>query len=165
VVKPLLPVVPAISAPVPQIDASIYGDPLSKLTGDSPGQGDNGLGSGTGGGNGKGRGDGYGDGSGGGNGGGIFRTGGDVSSPVLLLKVEPEYSEAARKAKYSGTVLLSVVVDERGIPQDIRVIRPLGLGLDEKAVEAVQQWRFRPGQRNGHPVRVRATVEVSFRLL
>jgi protein TonB len=163
--KPLLPVTPTISAPAPQIDASVYGDPLSKLADNSAGQGINGLGAGSGGGLGKGNGDGYGDGSGGGSGGGVFRAGGEVSSPVLISKVEPEYSEEARKAKYSGTVLLSVVVDEHGIPQDIKVVRPLGLGLDEKAVEAVQKWRFRPGIRNGKAVRVRATIEVSFRLL
>jgi TonB family protein len=165
VAKPLLPVVPTISAPAPQIDASVYGDPLSKLTGNSPGQGINGLGNGKGGGLGDGTGDGFGDGSGGGTGGGVFRAGGDVSSPALVSKVEPEYSEEARRAKYSGTVLLSVVVDEHGIPQDIHVVRPLGLGLDEKAVEAVQRWRFRPGMRNGKPVRVLASIEVSFRLL
>ncbi len=163
--KPKLPEVPTISAPAPQIDASIYGDPLSKLNDNSAGQGINGLGNGKGGGLGNGSGDGLGDGSGGGTGGGVFRAGGEVSSPILISKVEPEYSEEARKAKYSGTVLLSVVVDEHGIPQDIHVVRPLGLGLDEKAIEAVQRWRFRPGIRNGKPVRVRATIEVSFRLL
>ena len=163
--KPLLPMVPTISAPVPQISADVYGDPLSKLNDNSAGQGINGLGAGSGGGLGSGHGDGYGPGDGGGSGGGTFRAGGEVSSPVLISKVEPEYSEEARKAKYSGTVLLSVVVDEHGVPQDIHVVRPLGLGLDEKAIEAVQRWRFRPGVRNGKPVRVRATIEVSFRLL
>jgi TonB family protein len=163
--KPLLPVAPTITAIAPQIDAAVYGDPLSKLAGDSAGQGLNGLGNGKGGGVGNGNGDGLGDGSGGGTGGGEFRAGGDVSSPILLSKVEPEYSDEARKAKYSGTVLLSIVVDERGIPRDIRVVRPLGLGLDEKAIEAVRHWRFRPGMKNGRPVNVRATVEVSFRLL
>lgn len=163
--KPLLPVVPTITAPVPQINADNYGDPLSKLNDNSAGQGINGLGNGKGGGIGSGDGDGYGPGSGSGTGGGVFRAGGEVSSPVLISKVEPEYSEEARKAKYSGTVLLSVVVDEHGIPQDIHVVRQLGLGLDEKAIEAVQKWRFRPGVRNGKPVRVRATIEVSFRLL
>ncbi len=83
----------------------------------------------------------------------------------MLSKVEPEYSEEARKAKYSGVVLLSIVVDEHGLPRDIRVIRPVGLGLDEKAVEAVTQWRFRPGLKGGRPVAVQATIEVSFRLL
>ena len=163
--KPLLPVDPTISAPAIQIDASVYGDPLSKLNDNSAGQGANGLGNGKGGGLGNGYGDGYGDGTGGGAGGGVFRTGGDVSSPVLISKVEPEYSEEARRAKYSGSVLLSVVVDEHGIPTNIHVVRPLGLGLDERAVEAVQHWRFRPGIRNGKPVRVQATIEVSFRLL
>jgi TonB family protein len=163
--KPLLPVVPTISAPAPQIDASTYGDPLSKLNDASAGQGINGLGNGKGGGLGNGSGDGLGDGSGGGTGGGVFRAGGEVSSPQLISKVEPEYSEEARKAKYSGVVRLSVIIDEHGIPTDIHVTGPLGLGLDEKAVEAVQKWRFRPGLRNGKPVKVRASIEVSFRLL
>jgi TonB family protein len=163
--KPLLPVVPIISAPAPQIDASVYGDPLSKLNDNSAGQGINGLGQGKGGGAGNGSGDGFGYGSGGGSGGGVYRAGGDVSSPILISKVEPEYSEEARRAKYSGAVLLSVIIDEQGVPQDIRVVRPLGLGLDEKAIEAVRHWRFRPGVHNGKPVRVRASIEVTFRLL
>jgi TonB family protein len=158
-------VVPIISAPAPQIDASVYGDPLSKLNDNSAGQGINGLGQGKGGGAGNGSGDGFGYGSGGGSGGGVYRAGGDVSSPILISKVEPEYSEEARRAKYSGAVLLSVIIDEQGVPQDIRVVRPLGLGLDEKAIEAVRHWRFRPGVHNGKPVRVRASIEVTFRLL
>lgn len=165
VAKPLLPVVPAITAPAPVIVAENYGDPLSTLVGTSAGQGVNGLGSGRGGGLGSGNGDGFGAGHGGGSGGGAYRIGVDVSSPILISKVEPEYSDEARKAKYSGKVLLSVVVNERGIPTEIRVIQPLGLGLDEKAIEAVQRWRFRPGFRNGQPVAVLATVEVNFRLL
>jgi protein TonB len=164
--KPLLPVVPTISAPAPQIDAAIYGDPLTKVSDPSAGQGVNGLGDGKGGGlgpgNGGGRGPGYGVGIGGT---GAFRIGGDVLPPVLISKVEPEYSEEARKAKYSGSVLLSVVVDEHGIPRNIQVVRALGLGLDQKAIEAVQRWRFRPGTRNGKAVPVVAAVEVSFRLL
>jgi len=91
--------------------------------------------------------------------------GGGVSSPGVIFKVEPEYSEEARKAKFQGTVLLSIVVDEKGLPRDIKVVRSIGLGLDEKAIEAVQKWRFRPGMRNGKPVPVFATVEVNFRLL
>ena len=162
---PRLPVIPTISAPVPQIDASTYGDPLSTLTDGSAGQGINGLGNGTGGGLGNGEGEGYGSGEGGGAGGGAFRIGGDVSSPVLLSKVEPEYSEEARKAKFSGMVVLSVVVDEHGVPRNIRVVRPLGLGLDQKAIDAVTRWRFRPGVRHGKAVSVIANVEVSFRLL
>ncbi len=96
---------------------------------------------------------------------GVFRVGGDVSPPVLIHKVEPKYSEEARKAKYSGTVLLSIVVDSNGLPRDIHVIRPLGLGLDEKAIAAVAKWRFRPGMKDGHPVATQNQVEVNFRLL
>ncbi len=163
--KPKLAVVPTITAPAPEIQANNYDDPLSKLTGNSGGQGINGFGNGSGGGIGNGKGDGLGDGEGGGSGGGVYRAGGEVSSPVLITKVEPEYSEEARKAKFSGVVRLAVIIDEHGIPTDIHVTGPLGLGLDEKAVEAVQKWRFRPGMKNGRAVKVRASVEVSFRLL
>jgi protein TonB len=135
------------------------------LTGTSPGQGINGLGDGKYGGLGQGDGTGYGPGYGGGVNGGAYQIGGEVSAPILISKIEPEYSEEARKAKYSGTVLLTVVVDQNGMPRDIRVVRSLGLGLDEKAIEAVQHWRFRPGLRHGKPVPVQAAVDVSFRLL
>ena len=163
--KPVLPVTPTITAPIPQIQADNYGDPLSKLIQSSGGPGTNGLGSGTGGGLGSGNGNGYGPGSGGGVGGGVYQIGGDVSEPVPIYKPEPEYSEEARKAKYSGTVLLSLIIDEHGNTRDIKVVRPLGLGLDEKAIEAVSHWRFRPALKGGHPVAVRAEVEVNFRLL
>jgi hypothetical protein len=124
--KPLLPVAPTITAQAPQIVADNYGDPLSKIETFSGGPGSNGLGSGSGTGIGSGNGDGYGPGTGGGTGGGVYRIGGDVSAPVLVKKIEPEYSEQARKAKYSGTVLLSIIVDANGFPRQIRVIRPLG---------------------------------------
>lgn len=156
--KPKLPVTPEITAPAPPIVAQNYADPLSKLSPFSAGQG-NGAGIGSG------QGDGYRNGAGGNFGGGVYQIGGDVSEPVLLVKVEPEYSEEARKAKYSGTVLLSIIVDKNGMPRDIKVIRPLGLGLDEKAIEAVRQWRFKPAMKDGHPVAVQANVEVNFRLL
>jgi TonB family protein len=98
-------------------------------------------------------------------GGTVYRAGGDVKPPSLVSKVEPSYSDEARNAKISGSVLLSVVVDPTGVPRDIRVTRPLGLGLDEKAIEAVSKWRFAPGMKDGKPVSVRATIDVSFRLL
>ena len=85
--------------------------------------------------------------------------------PILLSKREPEYSEEARKAKYQGTVILSVEVDTDGVPQNIRVIRSIGLGLDEKAIEAVQRWKFKPGTQDGNPISMRTEVEVQFRLL
>ena len=98
-------------------------------------------------------------------GGGVYRIGGGVSAPALLFKVEPEYSEEARKAKFQGTVLLAIVVDESGQTGNVRVVRTLGMGLDEKAMEAVRKWRFKPGYKDGKPVSVLANVEVNFRLL
>jgi len=151
---------------LPNVDMNVWGDPLAKIgpASNGPGSG-GGIGSGSGGGIGPGRGPGYGPGEGGGAGGGVFRIGGGVSAPVAIYKVEPEYSEEARKAKFQGTVVLSIVIDEKGLPTNFKVVRPLGLGLDEKAIEAVQKWRFLPGKKDGHAVAVLATVEVNFRLL
>ncbi len=84
--------------------------------------------------------------------------------PVLLSKVEPEYSEDARLAKYSGSALLSIEIGTDGVPSNIIVIRSLALGLDEKAVKAVSQWRFKPAAIDGEPVAVSAQVEINFRL-
>jgi protein TonB len=168
--NPKLPMEPTIvvqpDAKLPQVNMAQYGDPLAKLgiLSNGPGSG-GGIGYGKGGGVGPGSGVGYGPGSGAGVGGGVYRIGGGVSAPQLLFKVEPEYSEEARKAKFQGTVVLYVVVDEKGYPRDLRVVRPLGLGLDQKAIEAVQKWRFKPGLKDGHPVPVAAQIEVNFRLL
>jgi TonB family protein len=153
-------------ANIPKINSPDLGDPLSKsgLASNGFGAG-GGMGSGRGGGIGPGSGPGYGPGSGGGIGGGAYRIGGGVSPPSILYKVEPEYSEEARKAKFQGTVLLFVVVDEKGMPRDIKILRPLGLGLDQKAVEAVEKWKFSPGKKDGKPVAVQAQIEVNFRLL
>jgi TonB family protein len=96
---------------------------------------------------------------------GAYPIGGDVSAPALISKVEPKYSDEARHAHLSGSVALSLVVGEDGVPRDIKVVRPLGMGLNETAMEAVSQWRFRPGMKDGVPVPVRANVQVSFRLL
>jgi len=134
------------------------GNPLGAIGGGG------GLGSGGGIGNGKGTGIGNGNGPGAG-GSGAFNVGNGVTAPELVSKVEPEYSEEARKAKYSGSVLLSIVVNTDGKAEDIRVVKSLGMGLDEKAIEAVQKWRFRPGKNKGVPVKVKAQIEVNFRLL
>lgn len=164
VMEPTLVIQP--DANLPQVNLPNIGDPLSgvKMASNGPGSG-GGIGSGPGGGIGSGGGPGFGPGSGGNTGGGAYKIGGGVSAPAVILKVEPEYSEEARKAKFQGTVLLSVVVDEKGNPRDLRVVRPLGLGLDEKAIEAVTKWRFRPGLKDGRAVPVSAYVEVNFRLL
>jgi TonB family protein len=152
--------------PLPQVNLPMYGDPLARIGPPSNGPGSGGgIGTGSGGGVGSGRGGGFGPGEGGGVGGGAFRIGGGVSAPVPIYKPEPEYSEEARKAKFQGTVLLAIVVDVDGRPRDIRVLRPLGMGLDEKAIEAVSKWRFKPGHKDGRAVPVQAAVEVNFRLL
>ncbi len=95
----------------------------------------------------------------------VFRVGGGVTAPVVIAKKDPEYTEVARAAKYQGTVLLGVEIGPDGLARNIHVIRSLGLGLDEKAVEAIQQWRFRPGQKDGEPVTVAASIEVNFKLM
>jgi TonB family protein len=95
----------------------------------------------------------------------VYRVGGGVTAPGLLYKVEPAYSEEARTAKYQGTVLLSIEVAPDGTAQNIAVQRGLGLGLDEKAIEAVRRWKFKPGMKDGEPVTVAATIEVNFRLM
>jgi len=153
-------------APLPQIQANNYGLPTGIPGPPSNGTGaGGGIGSGRGGGVGSGNGVGFGPGSGANMGGGVFKIGGGVSSPVPIYKPEPEYSEEARKAKFQGSVLLAIVILADGSTTNIRVIRPLGLGLDEKAIEAVQKWKFRPSMKDGHPVAVSANVEVNFRLL
>lgn len=123
-----------------------------------------GIGSGSGGGVGSGRGPGVGPGWGGGIGGGAYRVGGGVSAPKILFQPDPEYSEEARKAKYQGTVVLWVVVGPDGRVHDIKVSRGLGMGLDEKAIEAVRQWKFEPARKDNQAVPVQVSIEVSFRL-
>jgi protein TonB len=124
-----------------------------------------GMGTGSGGGLGSGAGNGYGPGEGGNTGGGLYQIGGRVSPPVALNTVEAEFSDEARRAKYQGVVLISLIVDTNGNPQNPRVIRPLGMGLDEKALEAVKKYKFKPAMKDGKtPVPVMITVEVNFRL-
>jgi protein TonB len=143
------------------------GDPMSHLPSGPPSNGvgsGSGIGSGNGGGVGSGEGPGFGPGRGGGTGGGVFHVGGGVSAPKAVFAPDPEYSEEARKAKYQGTCVLWLIVGPDGHPRDIKVARTLGLGLDEKAIEAVKQWKFEPAMKDGKPVAVQINVEVSFRL-
>jgi TonB family protein len=94
-----------------------------------------------------------------------YKVGGGVTAPSVVSKMDPEYTEVARAAKYQGSVLLGVEVGPDGLAHNIRVLRSLGMGLDEKAVEAVLRWKFRPGMKDGEPVAVAASIEVNFRLL
>ncbi|MGA2887583.1 MAG: energy transducer TonB [Terracidiphilus sp.] len=122
-----------------------------------------GNGSGTG--LGPGNGSGYGPGQGGNIGGGLYRIGGAVSAPVLVYSIDPEFSDEARRAKYQGVCLISIIVDAQGNPQNPHVVRALGMGLDEKAIEAVKKFKFKPAMKDGKtPVPVPITVEVNFRL-
>ena len=168
---PKLAMTPTIIAPpdtvLPQNNLPNWGDPLAKLSNlfERHWVSAAAWAAARGGGLGSGKGGGFGPGEGGGVGGGVFRVGGGVSQPAVIFKVDPEYSEEARKAKYSGTVMLAVIVDAEGHARDIHVVKSLGMGLDEKAIEAVEKWKFKPGMKGGQAVNVRATIEVNFRLL
>jgi len=124
-----------------------------------------GMGTGSGGGLGSGQGNGYGPGFGGNAGGGVYQIGGRISAPVVIHSVEAEFSDEARRAKYQGVCIISLVVDAQGNPQDIHIARALGMGLDEKAIEAIRQYKFRPAMKDGKtPVPVLISIEVDFRL-
>jgi TonB family protein len=172
--KQFVPPLVTIEHPALVMDASLIAPPdawaaPTGAIGNPLGQigGGGGFGSGGGIGNGKGNGIGNGNGSGagGGNGGGVYSVGNGTTAPSVISKVDPEYSEEARKAKYSGSVMLSIIVNTDGKAEQIQVVKSLGMGLDEKAIEAVQKWRFLPGKNKGVPVKVKAQIEVNFRLL
>lgn len=95
---------------------------------------------------------------------GEFFSGGgrDVTHPQLTYNLDPEYSETARRAKYQCTNVLSLIVGADGLPLSVWILKPCGEGLDEKSIEAVQQWKFRPATKDGEPVAVFINVETSF---
>jgi periplasmic protein TonB len=167
--NPKLAVEPTVIVP-PDIKVAMnnmpnLGDPKSSAIIPSNGTGSmSGIGSGSGGGVGSGTGAGVGPGFGGGIGGGVFRPGRGVTAPRVIYQTDPEFSEEARKAKYQGTCVLGLVVDSNGRPTNIRVLNALGMGLDEKAIESVRNWKFEPGQKDGHAVSVEIAVEVDFHL-
>ena len=166
---PKLAVDPTIVIPPQVVLASNnmpnLGDPMSGAVLPSNGTGSgSGIGSGSDGGVGSGRGPGFGPGEGGGTGGGVFHVGGGVSPPRTIYAPEPEFSEEARKAKYQGVCTLGLIVGVDGRPTNIRVLSSLGMGLDEKAIEAVKNWKFEPAMKDNHPVRVEIAVEVDFHL-
>ena len=168
--NPKLAVEPSIKMPqnivLPNNNLPNLGDPRTSVVGPaSNGTGSGaGMGTGSGGGIGSGTGNGYGPGEGGGYGGGTYRVGGGVSAPVVIYSVEPEFSDEARRAKYQGVCVVSLIVDAHGTPQRVRVVRKLGMGLDEKAVEAVQQYKFKPAMYQGHAVPVEVNMEINFRI-
>lgn len=155
---------PEIHVAMPQ--SGPLGDPLSSILGPlSSGTGSGGgIGSGSGGGVGSGRGPGVGPGWGGGIGGGTYTVGGGVTAPRAIYTPEPEFSEEARKTKYQGTVVLRLIVGTDGRPRDIGIVQSLGMGLDEKAIEALRLWRFEPGRKAGVAVAVLVNIEVNFHL-
>ena len=94
--------------------------------------------------------------------GGVFQAG-VATAPRLVTKVEPQFSGEASQGQVDGTVVLTLVVGSDGVAHDIAVSKSLRPDLDRKAIEAVSQWKFQPGEKDGKPVNVMATVEVNFR--
>jgi TonB family protein len=144
-----------------------WGDPLGKMITDSNGSGSGGgMGSGSGGGIGSGNGGGLGPGSGGGTGGGIYRAGENgVGNITCVYCPKPEYSEEGRKARFTGVVVLEVTVLPNGHAGTITVVKGVGMGLDEKAVESARQSIFKPAMGpNGKPVTAIVTIEITFQL-
>jgi TonB family protein len=94
----------------------------------------------------------------------VYKVGGGVSAPRPLRTPDPQYSKEARKRSVQGKVVLWLVIGPDGLPQNIRVAKSLGYGLDEAAIEAVRNWRFQPAKKNGKPVAVQVNVEINFRM-
>lgn len=88
----------------------------------------------------------------------------DFEKPELISRVEPQYSTEAKTARFQGVVHVSLTIDEKGRPRDITVLDSPGLGLDEKVIEAVEQWRWHPMIKNGAPIAMEATIAITFRL-
>lgn len=167
---PKLVATPAIKMPqnirLAQTNMPNLGDPRTSVVGPaSNGTGvSGGIGTGSSGGIGSGGGIGYGPGQGAGTGGGIYHVGGGVSAPQVIYAQQPEFTDAARQAKVQGVCVVSLIVDAQGNPQRVQIVQHLGMGLDEKAVEAVRHYKFKPAMLQGHPVPVEVHINVNFRL-
>jgi len=156
--KSKLMIEPTVVADLKTPPNTQIGDPLSKLMTPSNGTAvGGGIGSGSGGGVGSGHG-------GPGVGPGIFHVGEGVSAPRPIYTPEPEFSEEARKAKYQGVVVLNIVVGTDGRVHNPRVVRSLGMGLDEKAIEGVKTWKFDPSKKDCRNVAVEMNIEMAFNL-
>jgi TonB family protein len=167
-IKPILPAPQAVMVPptvhFQQPNLPQFGDPAAVGTVPSNGTGTGGgIGTGFGGGVGPGSGKGIGPGNGWGTGGGEGGVAG-ITPPQAIYSPDPEYSEEARKAKFQGTVVLWVMIGADGRVHDIKLKSPVGLGLDQKAIDAVKTWRFEPARKNGQPLDVASLIEVNFRL-
>src|SRR5438093_605362 len=167
-VDPALIVEPSVIAPqfasLPQLNLLNIGDPdgVPGPPSSGPGNG-NGIGTDAGHGIGEDRGPGLGP-ENVGSGGQIFRIRDGISAPVLITQIIPQFSEEARKARFQGRVVLDTIVQEDGSVRIVRVARGIGFGLDEQAIAAVVQWRFKPARMNGKPVPVAMNIEVTFNL-
>ena len=165
--QPKLAVAPTMQVKIPDNsnlpNFGVSQSPQILLASQGSGSG-SGFGHGMGGGIGMGHGVGSGPGSGGGYGGGLMSVGGGVSAPQVIHSVEPEFTENARNANFQGTVSIQLIVDSQGNPQNVQVLRHLGMGLDEKAIAAVRQYKFHPAMYQGHPVAVQMVIDVDFHL-
>jgi periplasmic protein TonB len=166
---PKMTAAPAINMPKEiQVASNLpnLGDPRTAVVGaPSNGIGSGaGMGIGSGGGIGSGKGNGFGSGSAGGYGGGLYHVGGAVSAPQLVSAPDPEFTDEARRVNYGGICVVSLIVDTQGNTQRIQVLKHLGMGLDEKAVEAVKHYHFKPATLGGKAVQVEMDVEVTFHI-
>lgn len=165
--RPKLGIEPTESVKIPDSNnlpnLGVSHSPQIALASQGRGSG-SGFGQGIGGGIGAGRGSGAGPGSGGGYGGGLMSVGGGVSAPQVLHSADPEFTDEARRANYQGSVSIKLIVDSQGNPQNVRLASHLGMGLDEKAIEAVKQYKFRPAMYEGHAVSVQIVIDVDFHL-
>ena len=169
--NPKLTMEPSIIVPpdvqLPNVNMAQYGDPLAKIgpASNGPGSG-GGIGSGSGGGVGSGKGGGFGPGEGGGFGGGVFkRRRRRYGARCCCTRKSPSTPKKPARPSTRARCFSTSKSDPSGKASNIRVVRSLGLGLDEKAIEAVKKWKFKPGYKDGKPVTVAATIEVNFRLL
>jgi periplasmic protein TonB len=163
--EPLPPVeAPIVNAPADERDKpGVLEETPQAPDSRGPGAG-GGAGTGEGTGIGEGQGTGVGEGEGGGTGGGPFRPGSGIEPPSLLREVKPDYTENARQRGIEGDVVMEIVVRRDGTVGDVRVMQGLGYGLDERAVQAVRQWRFSPARRRGQPVDVMVEVAMEFKI-
>ena len=158
------PVVPVAADPRDRAGVPWKPQPTPQET-DSQGPGTSGgTGTGQGTGIGEGSGAGIGPGSGGGTGGGPYRPGTGITPPAIVREVKPDYTEEGRRRHLEGDVVLEIIVRSDGSVGNVKLVQGLGAGLDQRAIDAVRQWRFSPAKRYGTPVDVIVEVAMEFKL-